>query len=654
VTDAPTESQGGEPVNQSDSDVFFTLSLDLLCIAGMDGYFRKINPAFTETLGWSMDELVRRPFLEFVHPDDQAATLAEIAKLSAGITTIRFENRYLTREGGWRWLAWNTRPDAATGTLYAVARDVTRERELNQALRRAKEEAERASTMKSQFLANMSHELRTPLNAIIGYSEMLGEDAQADGNEQLETDLGRVRDAGRHLLDLINQMLDLSKVEAGRMETFFEAIEVSNLVDSLKSTIRPLVSTGTNRFRVEVADDVPVLTTDAAKLRQVLLNLLVNGMKFTHDGEVALSAERSPVIPGGVRFSVTDTGIGMNEDELSRVFEPFAQADVSTTRRYGGTGLGLSICSRFCDLLGAKLTVSSAPGEGTNFVVDVPSGAPTDAVAVPHGQVDDFTAQTADEVQHGDVVLVIDDDRDARAILVRMLEMNGHRVVSASGAEEGLALARRLRPHAVTLDLLMPGQDGWQILQALKEDPALRHTAVIIVSMLDETPLAFSLGADAFLSKPIDRETLGGTLDRCLATAPADARALVVEDDAMAREMVVRLLESRGWEVAEAADGLQAWEALTVSAPPDIVIVDLLMPGLTGFELLDRMQATTELSAVPVVVLTGRDLTTAERDLLDGRVRKILEKSAVSGDEIATTIRRATRRTGRHAAVEDS
>lgn len=641
-------------MTHSDSDVFFTLSLDLLCIAGMDGYFRKINPAFTEILGWSMDELTTRPFVEFVHPDDQTATLAEVAKLSEGLMTIRFENRYLTRDGRWRWLAWNTRPDAASGTLYAVARDVTRERELNHALLKAKEEAERASSMKSQFLANMSHELRTPLNAIIGYSEMLGEDAQADGNEQLEDDLGRVRDAGRHLLDLINQMLDLSKVEAGRMETFFEAIEVSSLIDSLSSTVRPLVSTGTNEFRVALDDDVPVLTTDAVKLRQVLLNLLVNALKFTHDGEVALRAERSPSIPGGVRFTVTDTGIGMNQDELSRVFEPFAQADVSTTRRYGGTGLGLSICARFCDLLGASLDVTSTPDEGTTFVVDVPNGAPTDAPGAAPSLVDDFTASAAEEVQHGDVVLVIDDDRDARAILVRMLEMNGHRVVSASGAEEGLALARRLRPQAVTLDLLMPGQDGWQILQALKEDPTLRHTAVIIVSMLDETPLAFSLGADAFLSKPINRETLGGTLDRCLAAAPTDARALVVEDDAMAREMVVRLLESRGWEVAQAADGLEAWEALQVSAPPDILIIDLLLPGLTGFELLDRLQTSAALASIPVVVLTGRDLTAAERELLDGRVRKILEKSAVSGEEIAKTIRRATRRTGRHSAVGDS
>ncbi len=641
-------------MEQSDSDVFFTLSLDLLCIAGMDGYFRKINPAFTEILGWSLDELTTRPFVDFVHPDDQAATLAEVAKLSEGITTIRFENRYLTRDGTWRWLAWNTRPDTASGTLYAVARDVTRERELNAALLKAKEEAEHASTMKSQFLANMSHELRTPLNAIIGYSEMLGEDALADGNEQLEDDLGRVRDAGRHLLDLINQMLDLSKVEAGRMETFFEAIEVSSLLDSLRSTIRPLAAAGTNRFRVDMADDLPVLTTDAVKLRQVLLNLLVNAMKFTHDGDVVLRAERSPTIAGGVRFTVTDTGIGMNKEELSRVFEPFAQADVSTTRRYGGTGLGLSICSRFCDLLGASLDVSSTPGQGTSFVVDVPSGAPTGARGDAQAPADDLTAGAAEEAQHGDVVLVIDDDRDARAILVRMLEMNGHRVVSASGAEEGLALARRLRPQAVTLDLLMPGQDGWQILQALKEDPTLRHTAVIIVSMLDETPLAFSLGADAFLSKPINRETLGGTLDRCLATAPADARALVVEDDAMAREMVVRLLQSRGWQVAGAADGLQAWETLTQSAPPDILIIDLLMPGMTGFELLDRLQATPELASVPVVVLTGRDLSAAERELLSGRVRQILEKSAVSGEDIAKTIRRATRRTGRHGAVKDS
>jgi PAS domain S-box-containing protein len=641
-------------MSQSDSDVFFTLSLEMLCIAGMDGYFRKINPAFAETLGWTLDQLVTRPFVEFVHPDDQEATRAEVAKLSEGITTVRFENRYMTSGGDWRWLAWSARPDPASGTLYAAARDVTRERELTRALQVAKEEAERANTMKSQFLANMSHELRTPLNAIIGYSEMLGEDAHAAGQDQLETDLSRVRDAGRHLLDLINQMLDLSKIEAGRMEIFNESVDVAALVDVLAATLRPLVAAGGNRFEAVVAPGLGKLTTDVVKLRQVLLNLLANATKFTHEGEVALRAEPSPRLAGGVRFTVRDTGIGMTAEELSRVFEPFAQADVSTTRRYGGTGLGLSICARFCVLLGAELSVESEAGAGTRFTVDVPDHGEggDDEERDPSASGDGGELGGPSDGGQGDLVLVIDDDRDARALLVRMLEMRGYRVVSAANAEEGLRLARRVRPHAVTLDLLMPGQDGWVVLEAIRQDPSLRHMAVIVVSMSDRTPLVVSLGADAFLGKPIDRETLWTTVERCLGAAPANGRALVVEDDASVRAMVVELLGSRGWTVAEAADGLGAWEALNASAP-DIVIVDLLLPRLSGFELLDRMQASPELASVPVVVLTGQALDERERALLAGRVRQVVEKNSVSGDDLAKTVRRATRRTGRHSVVRE-
>ncbi len=366
---------------------FFELSLDLLCVANTEGYFLHLNPVWTEALGWKEEELLARPFLEFIHPDDVAATLAEVEKLAQGHTTIYFENRYRTTSGAYRWLAWTCRPDPESGLLFAVARDVTERKKLDQELRAARDRAQAANRAKSQFVANMSHELRTPLNAIIGYSELLEERAREEERADLAADLLKVRDAGYHLLELVDQVLDLARVEAGKTEVDNERIQVTELLEDVLETVQPLAAANQNRLRVGGAHG-GAIESDAGKLLQILVNLAANACKFTNAGTVTLSAER--LIRGGqemVRFQVADTGIGLSAEEIGRIFDPFTQADGSTTRRYGGTGLGLTISQRLAELLGGRITVRSRPGAGSTFTLELPaSAAPAEAppgAAVP-------------------------------------------------------------------------------------------------------------------------------------------------------------------------------------------------------------------------------------------------------------------------------
>jgi len=354
---------------------FFDLSLDLLCIANTDGYFEALNPAWTRKLGWALEDLKSRPFVDYVHPDDVEATLAEVVKLSQeGYETVSFENRYRTADGQWRWLSWTCGPDQVTGKLYAIARDVTDKKHLLSALVEAREAAEEANSAKSQFLANMSHELRTPLNAIIGYSEMLIEEAEERELQSCVDDLARVRSAGHHLLTLINQVLDLAKVEAGRIELFYEDVDVRSLCAEVLETLEPLAEQRGNRLRLDV-EDVGTIVSDAVRLRQILVNVLSNAVKFSEDGEVSLHARRVPASPVDVvMIVVEDAGIGMTAEQLARVFEPFVQADPSTTRRFGGTGLGMAIAHHLAQLLDGSIIINSTPGEGTRVELRIPSG----------------------------------------------------------------------------------------------------------------------------------------------------------------------------------------------------------------------------------------------------------------------------------------
>ena len=356
-----------------EGDRLFDVSVDLLCVAGLDGFFSRLSPSFEEVLGWSAEELYSRSFLDFVHPDDVEATLEAMDGLADGESVIDFENRYQTKDGDWRWLSWMSRYDAQSGKIYALARDITGARTLRIELAKAKEGAESASKAKSQFLASMSHELRTPLNAIIGYSEMLTEDALEDGDEQRVADLSRIQSAGRQLLALINEVLDLSKVEAGAIELFYERCDLAEVLTTAAQTIEPQVRSNGSVLITELADGIWG-DTDQMKLRQIILNLLSNAAKFTTDGEVRMTLERSL---GGARIVIADTGVGMSSEDIARVFVPFRQGRaglISTS--HGGTGLGLSIAARFVELLGGSIHLESEEGVGSRFELLIPLARP--------------------------------------------------------------------------------------------------------------------------------------------------------------------------------------------------------------------------------------------------------------------------------------
>jgi signal transduction histidine kinase/DNA-binding response OmpR family regulator len=514
----------------------------------------------------------------------------------------------------------------------------TRELQLaNEELSIARVAAEEASKTKSAFLANMSHELRTPLNAIIGYSEMLQEDALDNDDAAPVDDLKKIESAGRHLLSLINDILDLSKIEAGKMEVFIEKVDIAPLVREAVSIVQPLAEKNGNVLELICPDDVGAFFSDETKVKQCLLNLLSNANKFTSNGKVSLTVTREA--DGSAGFRVADTGLGMSEEQLGRLFQAFTQADASTTKRFGGTGLGLAITKYFCTALGGNVSVESTPGVGSTFTIRLPNQAqaPEKKKAEPDAALSHAT------------ILVVDDDPTARELLTRTLESKGYRVIVARNGLEALALARQHKPQAITLDVMMPQLDGWSVLRQLKEDDELRDIPVIMVTILNERGLAIPLGAAELLTKPIDRRRLTALLENYCG-ASRENTVLVIEDDDATRDLLCRSVAAIGYRAEAAVNGQDGLDWLSANPAPDLILLDLMMPNLDGFGFLRELRRRPAFDLLPVIIVTAKELTDEDIRRLHALRADIITKDNEYLEELIAIMRQCFNRDAADAA----
>ena len=547
---------------------------------------------------------------------------------------------HIQRRSDGRWIQVNERK-TANGGVVAIYADITELKQHEAELAEARDAADAANQTKSSFLANMSHELRTPLNAIIGYSEILQEDAVYKGDKAAIDDIQKIEGAGRHLLGLINNILDLSKIEAGKMDVFIEPINIQAMVTEVLSIVRPLADKSENVVEVVCPADIGSFRSDQTKVKQCLLNLMSNANKFTEKGTLTLAAARE----GGsqVCFRVSDTGIGMTQEQLGRLFEAFSQADASTTKRFGGTGLGLAITKRFCTMLGGDVTVESTPGKGTTFIIRLPdqgvAATTVEAPAPPPAAADGRTT-----------VLVVDDDPSVRGLLAKTLEKEGYRVLSAGNGVEALALAREHRPQAITLDVLMPQMDGWSALREFKADVTLRDIPVIMVSVLNERGMAIPMGAADYVTKPVDRQRLAEILREHCADIRS-ASILVVEDETATRELLCHSLTGMGYATFTAVNGRSGLDWLAGHPAPSLILLDLLMPEMDGFEFLRELRKQPAFFNVPVIVVTAKELTLDDVRILSGQTERIIAKDQSYLTELATAVRgRLARQPTREAA----
>ena len=531
----------------------------------------------------------------------------------------------------------------------------------------AMDEALEASKAKSLFLANMSHELRTPLNAIIGYSEILIEETEECCEQRLVTDLRTINTAGKHLLALINDILDLTKIEAGKIDIYLETFDISWVIHDVVTMVAPLIDKNNNQLTVCCQEDIGQMRADITKVRQALFNILSNAAKFTTGGNIRLEVNRT--VEGEedvVTFSVTDNGIGISQKQLDKLFQPFIQADLSTTRKYGGTGLGLVISRRFCQMMGGDIFVDSEPGRGSTFSISIPATVKEVSaqevkpevrlIDAKQTHVDPVKQRFNSNVPEDDqfferrkrlsTVLVIDDDPAVLDLMARFLTKEGFNYQTASSGEEGISLARKIKPDVITLDVMMQTMDGWAVLNAIKQDPELKDVPVIMLTMLDNKKLGFTLGATEYLSKPINKENLLDTIKKCVRR-DSNQPILIVDDDENIRSMARYSLEKAGWRVAEAVNGHHALTYVNQQTP-SLILLDLMMPEMDGFQFVTELRKNDLWRRIPVIVMTAMELSSDDRRALQGEVEQIIQKGAYNipdllnelGDILPSMVRR--------------
>jgi two-component system, sensor histidine kinase and response regulator len=666
---------------QEELDRFFALSLDMMCVAGMDGYFKRVNPAWRRILGYTDEELLAQPYMELVHPDDREATMAAASRTSQGEEIFSFENRYLHKDGTIRWLLWTAAPFPEQQVVYAAARDITEHKEAEQTLSDyardletthrelaqlvreleiAKRRAEDATETKSAFLANMSHEIRTPLNAIMGMTSLaLGTRLSPQQHDYLTT----VRSSAESLLAVVNDILDFSKIEARRLELESTDFDLREVVGDAAKLLALRAAEKRLELACEVATDVPAIVSgDPGRLRQVLLNVIGNAVKFTPDGEVVVSVAPERLDPDRVtlHFTVRDTGIGIPREKQEQIFEAFTQADNSTTRRYGGTGLGLAIARRLVELMGGRLWVESDLGRGSTFHFIAAFARPLH----PHAP------ETGDEPAElrGLRVLVVDDNATNRRILLAMLSDWHMQPTAVGDAPSAIAALRNTartpaRFQLVIADGQMPDVDGFTLARWIKQDRRLRDIPVVMLTSMGSEAATRTkrLGVEAFLTKPVKHSDLfdaivthvrgGGRSARSSAAQPLrpvsltgravePLRILVAEDNAANRKLVTALLQKRGHIVKAVENGRLAVAELERASGDaiDVVVMDLQMPEMGGLEATTAIRAREGAGRrVPIVALTAHAMSGDRQRCLAAGMDGYLSKP-IDVDELFTTV----------------
>jgi two-component system, sensor histidine kinase and response regulator len=670
---------------QEELDRFFTLSLDMLCIAGFDGYFKRVNPAWERVLGYTEAELLSRPYMDLVHPDDRATTLVQANKLTTGQEIVYFENRYLHKDGTLRWLLWTSTPFRAQQVVYAAARDITERKAAEETLASyardletsqrvleeqaarlallvkelevAKGRAEEAAETKSAFLANMSHEIRTPLNAILGMTTLaLQTKLTAEQHDYLDT----VKSSAESLIEIVNDILDFSKIEARRLDLEHADFDLRETVEDAVKLLALRAGEKRLELACHIAPDVPdVLLGDEGRLRQVLVNVLGNAVKFTTEGEVVLDVDveiaGSPKIT--LRFAVTDTGIGIPADKQKQIFEAFTQADSSTTRRFGGTGLGLAISLRLVELMGGRMWLESKVGRGSTFSFTATFDQPQSTTSVRP-----FDRPKALD---GLRVLVVDDNATNRRILAEMLaswQMKPTTVSDAAAAMATLRLALNAdRFDVIILDVQMPVVDGFMLARRIRHDRSLARIPIIMLTSMGGVDQATRRRAriDAVLTKPVKHSDLLDTLATLFGVStrrppahtprrappplpPRSLRVLLAEDNVVNRKLVTKLLEKRGHTVKAVENGRAAVDLTASDANAfNVVLMDLQMPEMSGFEATQaiREQESARGGHLPIVALTAHAMQGDRERCLQAGMDGYLSKPIDVNDLIATVER---------------